>query len=195
VSLNVLEDFTGAADSGITPDDSPARDEYLQGSGNQVQSEPNQQLLRNNKASGNVIEQIELLLRSKYQFRYNVVSNRIGFKLLSQPEAPYADMRDYDTNSILLEIKHEDIPCSKETLRNLLRSNFTPEYDPYIDYVNSLPEWDGVTDYIGQLADTVTTTQQEFFRLCFTKWIVVQSEKPIEPQNKTNRTKKQNFAV
>jgi predicted P-loop ATPase len=35
-----------------------------------------------------------------------------------------------------------------------------------------LPLWDGQTDFIGLMADTVTTTSQDLWRVCFKKWLV-----------------------
>lgn len=119
----------------------------------------------------NATKQIERFLNSKYTFRYNSVSNKVEFKDAKQP-ANYIELADFDYNSILREIKHADILCSISTLRSTLASNFVAKHDPYIEYVESLPQWDGTTDYIKELADTVKTTDDKFWHLCFRKWLV-----------------------
>jgi len=170
LSLNALDGYEGA-DVGITPDDSPARDEYLQGTEVPVKQAQTIQIERENNG-GNTIRQIELMLRSKYIFRYNIVSDIVSFKLASNPDAGFEDMTDYNYNSILREIKLADIACSKDTLRTILKSDFVPRYDPYREYIDSLPKWDGRTDYIAQLTATIRTTNDEFFEFCLRKWIV-----------------------
>ncbi len=167
--MNAIENYAGAADVGITPDDSPALEAYLQGTleSAEAQISSPQQLIIKPESDGNVIVQIEMLLRSRYAFRYNVVSNNVQFRRLSNKTAKYDDMRDYNWHSILREIKLADIKCSKDTLRMILQSEFVPLFDPYVEYIEGLPAWDGVTDHIGQLVGTVTTTNQDFFDWCF----------------------------
>jgi len=158
--MNVLFPYIGAANQGIIP---YVNSTFKFGKG----------LSQN--AGGIAIRQIEMMLMSKYIFRYNIVTDVVSFKLVSYPNCSFAefkDMTDYEFNSILREIKHSGISCSKETFRMILKSSFVQRYDPYRDYIDSLPEWDGITDYIGLLAATVRTTNNEFFRVCFKKWII-----------------------
>ena len=151
---NALQDYKGAADIGITPDDSPAMDEMLQGVTPLTEVAPQPQGLQLKTTGGDtLIEQIELFLRARWIFRYNVVSNKAEFKLVKDPDAPFVEMRDFDYNSILKDLKYADLQCSMSTLRMILASKFMVEYDPYIEYTVNLPEYDGQTDYIEQLAD------------------------------------------
>lgn len=162
-----------APHGGITPDDSPAMDEMLQGVTPLTEVAPQSRGLQVKTPSGDtLIEQIELFLRAQWQFRYNVVSNKAEFKLVKEPDAPFAEMRDFDYNSILRDLKYADLQCSMSNLRMILASEFMPEYDPYIEYTSTLPEWDGQTDYIERLANTVATGNSDFWQRAFKKWFV-----------------------
>ena len=61
----------------------------------------------------------------------------------------------------------------------MIRSNFSPEFNPMEEYLKSLPKWDGKTDYIAELAHRVTVMQtggyrhtEEDFAYAFKKWLV-----------------------
>lgn len=180
---NALQDYKGAADIGITPDDSPTMDEMLQGVTPLTEVAPQPQGLQLKTTGGDtLIEQIELFLRARWIFRYNVVSNKAEFKLVKDPDAPFVEMRDFDYNSILRDLKYADLQCSMSTLRMILASKFMVEYDPYIEYTVNLPEYDGQTDYIEQLADTVATGNQVFWRRAFKKWFVAMAASWMQPE-------------
>ncbi len=59
-------------------------------------------------------------------------------------------------------------------LRGVLQSDYVPDYDPILAYLNSLPRWDGKTDYIGRLAAMVhcKSCDAATFRMYFTRWFV-----------------------
>lgn len=113
---------------------------------------------------------LEAYLTKHYDFRYNVVSSRQEYKRKSQ--LSYELLSDYSLNSIVRELAKQRIKISTQSLRSLIQSDFTPLYDPFIDYFNNLPAWDGTTDYIGQLAGTVKTQNNELWKGWFRKWIV-----------------------
>lgn len=180
---NALQDFQGAGDVGITPDDSPAISEMLQEASPHTEAAPHPQGLQLKTTGGDtLIEQIELFLRAQWLFRYNIVSNKAEFKLVKNPDAPFTEMRDFDYNSILRDLKYADLQCSMSTLRIILASKFMPEYDPYIEYMSTLPEWDGQTDYIERLANTVTTGNPDFWQQAFKKWFVAMTVSWIQTE-------------
>ncbi|MCI7592519.1 VapE domain-containing protein [Alistipes shahii] len=180
---NQSQSLSTAPHGGITPDDSPAMDEMLQGVTSLTEVAPQPQGLQLKTTGGDtLIEQIELFLRARWIFRYNVVSNKAEFKLVKDPDAPFVEMRDFDYNSILRDLKYADLQCSMSTLRMILASKFMVEYDPYIEYTVNLPEYDGQTDYIEQLADTVATGNQVFWRRAFKKWFVAMAASWMQPE-------------
>jgi predicted P-loop ATPase len=57
-------------------------------------------------------------------------------------------------------------------LKNLLISDFSTIYNPFEEYLFNLPKWDGKTDHIENLAYTVHTTNNTFWKKAFKKWMV-----------------------
>lgn len=116
------------------------------------------------------IDKLENFLNNRYNFRYNQVLGKLEFKTLKAYK--YKPMTDFTENSILREILKAKVKCSINSLRNLLHSDYCEMYDPFEDYFNNLPENTDETDYIEILADTITTTKQDLWRICFKKWFV-----------------------
>ena len=116
------------------------------------------------------IDKLEMFLNNRYNFRYNNVLGKLEFKTLKATK--YKPMTDFTENSILREILKAKVKCSINSLRNLLHSDYCEMYDPFEDYFNNLPANTDETDYIEMLADTITTTKQDLWRICFKKWFV-----------------------
>ena len=147
---NALDEFKGVVDAGITPDDNPGLEAFVEGAGEMPAPQPLVELVKPAKKGDNVLIQIEMYLRSKYRFRYNLVSNKVEFGRIVDKD--FRDMRDYDYNSLLRELKLSDLSCSISSLRQILASDFVMPYDPYQAFVKNLPDWDG-QDHIGELAE------------------------------------------
>jgi hypothetical protein len=123
------------------------------------------------KASGkSVIIRAERYLSDHYDFRFNVVIGLLEYK--PKGEFAYKLMNDYKENSLYRELQKNDIPCGISKLRNILQSDYCPQFNPFESYFKSLPAWDGKTDFIDQLAETITTTNQTFWKMAFKKWLV-----------------------
>ncbi|WP_124642889.1 VapE domain-containing protein [Amniculibacterium aquaticum] len=116
------------------------------------------------------IDKLENFLNNRYNFRYNTVLGKLEFKTLKAYK--YKPMTDFTENSILREILKAKVKCSINSLRNLLHSDYCEMYDPFEDYFNNLPENPDEIDYIELLADTISTTKQDLWRICFKKWFV-----------------------
>ena len=116
------------------------------------------------------IHEIEFYLSEKYEFRRNIVSNKIEFKRHEKSNFQIID--DYFENSLFRELNKAGIKCYIGRLRSILGSDFCEKFNPFTTYINSLPKWEGEVDYIKQLADTVKTTQQELWEKCLRMWIV-----------------------
>jgi predicted P-loop ATPase len=115
------------------------------------------------------IQRIETYLNKRYHFRFNEVTGKVEFKPVAVTE--FQAITDYQINSLARQIIKAHIPCSANGLRTVLLSDFTPVYNPFKHYFKFLPAWDN-TDYIQQLAETVTTTDDPLWHMCFRKWIV-----------------------
>jgi len=117
-----------------------------------------------------LVREIEIFLADKYYFRYNIITGCLEYK-----ESPASDFRtatDYEINSILRGLHNKKHKISLSALRNILFSDFSAEYNPFMEYINSLPKWDGKTDYIQNLAGTVKTTNDDLWYTCFKRWFV-----------------------
>lgn len=116
------------------------------------------------------IDKLEMFLNNRYNFRYNNVLGKLEFKTLKAIK--WKAMTDFAENSILREILKAKVKCSINSLRNLLHSDYCEMFDPFEVYFESLPKNEDETDYIEMLADTITTTKQDLWRICFKKWLV-----------------------
>ncbi|AXT21001.1 virulence-associated e family protein [Flavobacteriaceae bacterium AU392] len=113
---------------------------------------------------------MEMYLKNKYDFRYNVYSNGVEFKLKSQKS--FKEMTDFDLNSLVRELKVNKYKTGRGSLDDKFKSDFSKLYNPLKDYVKTLPEWDGKTDYISELASKIKTDDDKFFADAFKRWFV-----------------------
>jgi len=113
---------------------------------------------------------METYLKNKYDFRYNVYTNGVEFKLKSQKS--FKEMTDFDLHSILGELKRNKYKVGKGSLDYKFKSDFSELYNPLKDYVETLPEWDGKTDYISELSAKIKTDDDNFFADAFKRWFV-----------------------
>jgi predicted P-loop ATPase len=132
-----------------------------------------------------VIEIVEMILNSRYVFRYNEVTGVMEFRSIWESE--FKEFTDRELNSIHRILQKKKIKFSITNLNNLIFSNFSKRYNPFIEYFNSLPEWDNTTDYIYELANTVKTTNPELWQKCFRKWIIAATACVLYPDI-TNQT-------
>ncbi len=129
-----------------------------------------------NKANSNTVSNmdskasLEGYLKSKYNFRYNIFTNGIEFKLKSHKA--YKEMKDFDLHSLVRELKVNKYNIGKGRLDDLFKSDFSFVYHPLKEYLKSLPKWDEKTDYISELASKVKTHDNEFFAEAFKRWFV-----------------------
>lgn len=122
----------------------------------------------------NVLEKgddpIERYLNAHYQFRFNRVRGEIESK--KKEGRAFQGVDDRYVNSLLRELKGNNIRVTKNRLVELLESDFSPEYHPMREYLFKLPKWDGKKDYLAELARRVETDDDEFFVNAFKKWFV-----------------------
>lgn len=116
------------------------------------------------------IDRLENFLNYRYSFRYNIVSGKLEYK--PAKATLWKPLTDFVENSILREIMKAKVKCNINTLRNLLRSDFCEQFDPFKDYFDNVPNNEDETDYITELANTITTTKQDLWIECFKKWFV-----------------------
>ena len=116
------------------------------------------------------IERLEMFLNKRYNFRYNMVTGKLEYKKVRNQM--YKPITDFVENSILREVLKAKVKCSIQGLRYLLMSDYVEQFDPFKEYFSTLPEINQEIDYITELANTITTTNQELWLECFKKWFV-----------------------
>jgi len=104
-----------------------------------------------------------------FEFRKNVVTGFHDFR--EKGSAEWLKRNSYNHNSIFSRVVKEVPGYRHSDLDLLLDSDFSTLYDPFKEYFESLPSWDG-SDYISELVNTVTTTNQELFQKCITRWLL-----------------------
>ena len=93
---------------------------------------------------------------------------------LNSKQKQYRQFTDDDRNSLWRALSKElGVRVVRQDISAVVKSDFSPRYHPFEDYINWLQPWDGVTDHIGRLASSVTVKgDQEYFARCFKKWLV-----------------------
>ena len=88
--------------------------------------------------------------------------------------SPYRQFTDDDRNSLWRALSKElGVRVVRQDISAVVKSDFSPRYHPFEDYISSLQPWDGETDHIARLAASVTVKgDQEYFARCFKKWLV-----------------------
>ncbi len=117
----------------------------------------------------NTTELLKNYLKANYDFRYNVITNQVEYK--PKENELFVALLDFQLNSLYVEIKSQDIKTTLTDLKSILYSAFSDMYNPFKEYFENLPMWDGI-DYIEQLANTVKTHDNEFFKWSLRKWLV-----------------------
>ena len=133
------------------------------------------------------VAQIEAFLAERVQLRRNVVTgfvevlylnendneNRTKHSTLS-PQPDFRQFTDDDRNSLWRALSKElGARVMRQDISAVVKSDFSPRYHPFEEYISSLQPWDGATDHIARLASSVTVKgDQEYFSRCFKKWLV-----------------------
>ena len=137
---------------------------------NPKSSTTNEEEIDDDEEKPAAIERLEMFLNKRYNFRYNIVTGKLEYKKVRNQM--YKPITDFVENSILREVLKAKVKCSIQGLRYLLLSDYVEQFDPFKDYFSTLPEINQEVDYITELANTITTTNQELWLECFKKWFV-----------------------
>jgi predicted P-loop ATPase len=113
------------------------------------------------------IELIENYLKSKYDFRYNTVSNELQTKTKTAKKYEVLNENNLIAELLKIGLNNVNIPL----LALLGSDEFRCKYDPINTYFNTLKKWDG-NDYINDLASFVKAKNQDWFNYQFKKMMV-----------------------
>ena len=85
-------------------------------------------------------------LGARYEMHHNTLSNQYEVRAINTGEKLYLDWTEVDTrvsNSLFVKMELENICTTQKKLDTVIRSNFSPEFNPMEEYLKSLPKWTG----------------------------------------------------
>ena len=122
------------------------------------------------QTKADVVEEMEKYLRNHYELRFNLVTDRVEMRDKGA-DVPYQRMEDREENTIWRQLHMNGISAKVNDLRLLMNSDFSPKYDPFLDYFDNLPKWDG-KDHLTQFAATITVdSDPDYWVFCLRKWM------------------------
>ena len=86
---------------------------------------------------------IEEFLASRYDFRYNLLTDETEFRAAGQRSAAFTPVGKRELNTFCIEAHAEGIPCWDKDLSRYVYSTYIPAYHPFQLYMDELPDWDG----------------------------------------------------
>jgi len=116
---------------------------------------------------------VEVFLTSRYDFKFNEISNKLEFK--RRTDTDYQELTEYFMHSLIRQLHQAGIKIQKKDLGEMLYSDFTVRYNPFLEYFNGLPVYyEEDNDYIQDLANTVVVSpeEREHWNIWFRKWMV-----------------------
>ena len=99
---------------------------------------------------------IEEFLTSRYDFRYNLLTDETEFRPAGQRTATFTPVGKRELNTFCIEAHAEGIPCWDKDLNRYVYSTYIPAYHPFLLYMDELPDWDG-KDRLAALASRVSS--------------------------------------
>lgn len=100
-------------------------------------------------------ESVETFLKSRYDFRYNVLTEETEFRSLERMDEGFSSVNQRVLNTLCLEAHEEGISCWDRDLSRCIYSTRITEYHPFKLYLDELSVWDG-TDRLTGLAQRVS---------------------------------------
>jgi hypothetical protein len=118
------------------------------------------------------IEAIKFWIAQRYETRFNVV--KCKYEIRSKEDVEFRLLDDRDVNDIWTALKGSAYKlANKYTVRDIIESSFSPEFNPLFHFYYNLPEWD-MHNHIHDFTSLVTTEpgQEKRWHRYFMKWFV-----------------------
>ena len=96
-----------------------------------------------------LLKDLETFLFSKYNFRFNVLTEQTEYAPIVDAIYQMVDQRTL--NTFCIDARSQGINCWDKDVSRLLLSQKIKDFHPFTDYITNLPEWDG-TDRVTELA-------------------------------------------
>ena len=133
----------------------------------QTKSTPSLHPKESKKSSSS--EKLKKYLNTRYDFRYNVLSDTNEFRPIGENTAAFRTLGKRELNAICMEVQSAGIVCWDRDLARYVHSALVEAYHPFELYLQELPAWDGV-DRLVDLASRVSS--EEFWVKYFHRWML-----------------------
>ena len=100
-----------------------------------------------------LLEDLENYLFSRYDFRFNVLTEQVEYACKGNGDYSIVDQRAL--NTFCMDARNHGINCWDKDVSRMLISQRVPDFHPFRAYCDVLPEWDGV-DRVSELAKRVS---------------------------------------
>ena len=104
-------------------------------------------------------QRVEAYLKSRYDLRYNEVSNEVEFRKTGT-EDEYLVL---NSSTIYRELEHNGYKISIANLETILRSDYVVIHNPLTEYFENLPEWKSSDEDLIDKNDSTTTLKRHLF--------------------------------
>ena len=104
----------------------------------------------------------------------SALTSSLDKKSSPKKESEWRQFTDDDRNSIWRQLsKQLKQKVIRQDISAVVKSDFSPKFNAFEEYIRTLPPWDGTTDHIDRLATSVTVKDdQDYFRTVLKKWMV-----------------------
>ena len=126
------------------------------------------------------IDDIMTFLDNHVMLRHNVVTGRVEYRFpttyYNKMPTEWQPISDRVVNSLWTDMARRQ-PVRVQDIQRVIESDYVPDYDPFLFYLNHLPPWnEDMDDYIMELAMSVIVKgeaeEQLLFCQCLKKWLV-----------------------
>ena len=119
------------------------------------------------KRKPSLLKDLETFLFSKYDFRFNVLTEQTEYA--PKDETAYQVVDQRTLNTFCIDARSQGINCWDKDVSRLILSQKIKDFHPFLDYMSKLPEWDG-TDRVTELA--LRISDKPLWVKGFHRWIL-----------------------
>lgn len=137
------------------------------------QAKPEEKKPEDQKETSALVTRVEQYINKRYDIYFNVVANKFMYR--KNDENEYQILNEHN---IYRELQKAHIRYSMSDLKSLLKSDFVPHKNIFIEYFKNLPAWDG-EDHIENLSKyfeiqelSKNSNERDRFSIMFKKMFV-----------------------
>lgn len=106
-------------------------------------------------SGGELIEKVEDFLLSRFEFRFNRLSETVEYREQGNVHSPYLQIGKREMNRFCIDALKEGLNCWDRDVARFVNSTYVKPYHPFRHYLETLPPWDG-EDRVESLARRVS---------------------------------------